>query len=49
MGFAKAASDRVVFMDGGAIVEQGSPAQVFEAPVHARTAAFIASIGSRAL
>ncbi|SEK12733.1 polar amino acid transport system ATP-binding protein [Variovorax sp. OK605] len=49
MGFAKAASDRVVFMDGGAIVEQGSPAQVFEAPTHARTEAFIASIGSRAL
>ena len=47
MGFAKAASDRVVFMDGGVIVEQGTPAQVFEQPSQARTAAFIAGIGNR--
>lgn len=49
MGFAKAVSDHVVFMDGGVIVEQGSPEQIFEAPTHARTKAFIADIGSRAL
>ena len=49
MAFARDAATRIVFMDGGAIVEQGSPAQVFDAPTHARTAAFIASIGSRAL
>jgi len=49
MGFAKAASDRVVFMDGGVIVEQGTPAQVFDAPSQPRTAAFIAGIGGRAI
>jgi len=47
MGFAKAASDRVVFMDGGVIVEQGRPEQVFGNPTQARTAAFIAGIGER--
>jgi len=47
MGFAKAASDRVVFMDGGVIVEQGTPTQVFDSPSQPRTAAFIAGIGSR--
>ena len=48
MGFAKAVSDHVVFMDGGVIVEQGSPEQIFEAPALTRTKAFIADIGSRA-
>jgi len=47
MGFARAASDRVVFMDGGVIVEQGTPTQVFDAPSQPRTAAFIAGIGNR--
>jgi ABC-type polar amino acid transport system ATPase subunit len=47
MAFAKAASDRVVFMDGGVIVEQGTPAQVFDSPTQSRTAAFIAGIGNR--
>jgi polar amino acid transport system ATP-binding protein len=47
MGFAKAASDRVVFMDGGVIVEQGTPAQVFDSPSQPRTATFIAGIGNR--
>ena len=32
MGFARAAADRVVFMDDGLIVEQGPPAQIFESP-----------------
>lgn len=49
MGFAKAASDKVVFMDGGFIVEQGSPEQVFGAPTQARTAAFVAGIGKRTI
>ncbi|HEY0419311.1 MAG TPA: amino acid ABC transporter ATP-binding protein [Acetobacteraceae bacterium] len=44
MGFARAAADRVVFMDDGAIVEQGPPATLFEAPSHPRTRAFISSI-----
>src|SRR5689334_21899847 len=44
MGFARAAADRVVFMDEGQIVEQGPPAQIFENPGHARTRAFIGQI-----
>lgn len=42
MGFARAAADRVIFMDAGAIVEQGPPAEVFGAPKHERTRAFLA-------
>jgi ABC-type polar amino acid transport system ATPase subunit len=44
MGFARAAADRVVFMADGAIVEQGPPAEVFGAPRHERTRAFISQI-----
>jgi ABC-type polar amino acid transport system ATPase subunit len=44
MAFARAAADRVVFMDGGVIVESGSPEQVFGAPEHARTKAFLSHI-----
>ena len=44
MGFARAAADRVVFMDDGQIVEQGAPAAIFEAPREARTRAFIGQI-----
>jgi ABC-type polar amino acid transport system ATPase subunit len=44
MGFARAAADRVVFMDRGLIVEQGPPAQIFESPKHDRTRAFIGQI-----
>ena len=42
MGFARAAADRVIFMDAGAIVEQGPPAEIFGAPKHERTRAFLA-------
>jgi ABC-type polar amino acid transport system ATPase subunit len=42
MGFARAAADRVIFMDGGVIVEEGPPAEVFGAPKHDRTRAFLA-------
>src|SRR4051812_29072914 len=44
MGFARAAADRVVFMDDGLIVEQGPPALIFENPGHERTRAFIGQI-----
>src|SRR5216110_980929 len=44
MGFARAAADRVVFMDDGLIVEQGPPVQIFESPAHERTRAFIGQI-----
>ena len=42
MVFARAAADRVIFMDAGAIVEQGPAADVFGAPKHERTRAFLA-------
>ncbi|HXK77122.1 MAG TPA: amino acid ABC transporter ATP-binding protein [Oscillospiraceae bacterium] len=41
MAFAKEVSDRVVFMDGGVILEQGSPAEVFGHPKEARTKEFL--------
>jgi ABC-type polar amino acid transport system ATPase subunit len=44
MGFARNAADRVVFMDQGAIVEEGPPAAIFETPVQERTRAFIGQI-----
>jgi len=44
MGFARNAADRVVFMDAGAIVEEGPPAAIFERPAHERTRAFIGQI-----
>jgi polar amino acid transport system ATP-binding protein len=44
MGFAKAAADRVVFMDQGEIIEEGSPAQIFDHPQNERTAKFLAHI-----
>lgn len=42
MGFARDVADRVVFMDGGVIVEEGSPVDVLEHPQHERTRAFLA-------
>jgi ABC-type polar amino acid transport system ATPase subunit len=44
MGFARNAADRVVFMDQGAIVEEGPPAAIFESPREQRTRAFIGQI-----
>ena len=44
MNFARAAADRVVFMDDGRIVEEGPPTQVLGAPKHERTRAFIGEI-----
>jgi polar amino acid transport system ATP-binding protein len=41
MGFAREVGDTVVFMDGGVIVESGSPAEVLAAPREARTKAFL--------
>ena len=43
MPFARAVSNRVVFLDGGVIVEQGSPEQVFENPQQERTREFLKS------
>jgi ABC-type polar amino acid transport system ATPase subunit len=41
MSFARAAADHVVFMDGGVIVEEGPPSQIFDAPQHERTRSFL--------
>ena len=41
MAFARDVADRVLFLDGGVIVEEGAPAQLFTAPAHARTKAFL--------
>ena len=41
MPFARAVSNRVIFMDGGVIVEQGDPEQVFGAPEQERTRQFL--------
>ncbi len=41
MAFARDVSDRVIFMDGGVIVEQGDPRQVIENPQSDRTRAFL--------
>ena len=44
MGFARNAADRVLFMDEGAIVEQGPPAAIFENPAQERMRTFIGQI-----
>ena len=41
IGFAREAADRVVFMDGGHVVEQGPPEAVLVNPQHPRTQAFL--------
>lgn len=42
MGFAREVANKVVFMDGGVIVEEGSPDEIFNHPREARTQAFLA-------
>ncbi|MGC2938960.1 MULTISPECIES: amino acid ABC transporter ATP-binding protein [unclassified Brevibacterium] len=41
MGFASEVADRVLFMDGGVIVEEGTPEQIFKAPKSERTKSFL--------
>ncbi|MBP3925786.1 MAG: amino acid ABC transporter ATP-binding protein [Clostridium sp.] len=41
MGFARDVSDRVLFMADGYVVEEGRPEQIFKAPQHKRTKAFL--------
>ena len=41
MGFARDVADRVVFMDGGVVVEQGPPSEVISNPQHERTRSFL--------
>lgn len=41
MQFAREIADRIIFMDGGRIVEEGTPAQIFDTPQDMRTANFL--------
>jgi polar amino acid transport system ATP-binding protein len=41
MGFAREVADRVIFMDGGVVVEQGPPSEVISNPKHDRTKSFL--------
>ncbi len=44
MGFAKEVANRVLFMDDGVIIEQGTPDEVFSHPKHPRTQEFLAKV-----
>lgn len=44
MGFAKEVGDRVIFMDGGVIVEENSPDKLFSNPQHPRTQEFLSKV-----
>jgi len=44
MGFAREVADRVIFMDAGAIVEEGTPEHFFTDPTHDRTKLFLSQI-----
>jgi len=44
MGFARAAADRMVFMDGGQIIEVASPEELYNNPQHERTKLFLSKI-----
>ena len=48
MGFAKEVADVVVVMDGGGIIESGSPQTIFTKPQQARTREFLQAVLSRA-
>ncbi|SCX04451.1 polar amino acid transport system ATP-binding protein [Mycolicibacterium fluoranthenivorans] len=44
MGFAREVADKVVFMDGGVVVESGAPREVLTNPQHERTKAFLSKV-----
>ena len=44
MGFAREVANRVFFMDGGGILEEGTPEQIFDHPQEERTKAFISKV-----
>ena len=44
MGFAKEVADKVIFMDGGVIVEQGTPEEVLVNPAEERTKNFLSKV-----
>ena len=47
MGFAREVADRVVFMDGGVVVEQGKPQDVFDHPQNERTRKFLRAVANK--
>ena len=44
MGFAREVGDRVIFMDGGRILEEGSPDAIFNHPKNARLQEFLSKL-----
>ncbi|MBQ6579644.1 MAG: amino acid ABC transporter ATP-binding protein, partial [Oscillospiraceae bacterium] len=44
MGFAKEVSDKVVFMDGGIVAEEGTPDEIFNNPQNPRTKDFLSKV-----
>ncbi len=44
MGFAREVGDRILFMDGGKIVEQGTPEEIFKNPKNPRTIDFLSKV-----
>ena len=44
MGFAKEVASRVMFIDGGKILEQGTPQEIFESPKSERLKTFLAKV-----
>ena len=47
MKFAKEIADRIIFMDGGKIIEEGTPEKIFTNPEHERTVQFLNLINER--
>jgi ABC-type polar amino acid transport system ATPase subunit len=47
LGFAQLAATEVIFMEGGRIIEQGSPARIMKNPHHPRTREFLGRIADR--
>ncbi|ALC87413.1 amino acid ABC transporter ATP-binding protein [Psychrobacillus sp. FSL H8-0483] len=44
MGFAREVADRVIYIDGGCIIEEGNPQDLFSNPTHERTKAFLSKV-----
>jgi polar amino acid transport system ATP-binding protein/general L-amino acid transport system ATP-binding protein len=44
MGFARQVADRVIFMDGGRVIEAGTPTEIFDAPREDRTKEFLRAV-----